>query len=286
MLQLHSGSCDDAKLARVVQGPGDVGNAQLCLYNCCNQDSSRGTQYLLLKVFCLLKHKSCGSGNQEVARPFGHLVPLQQPGCICLACSSIFDSPSAEIDCRGRHIRHISSLLYADDVALLSALEATQGLQQLLDSCNDSVQPMASPSASPKKVSLVVDTMIALGRSLVNIWSAASLLPIWPCYFRRIERSSMPYKLASARLARLAPPWGPSSLDILICSLQTRYSCSSNCSRPSCRIVPRTVVKSGPQLMQSLSCFGTSSLCSTPSFAVLAVSRAASPLRSLFRSFL
>ena len=38
---------------------------------------------------------------------------------------------------------------------------------------------------------------------------------------------------------------------------------------PSCSLVPHTVVKSGPQLMQPLSSFGKSSLCSTPSLPCL-----------------
>ena len=76
--------------------------------------------------------------------------------------------------------------------------------------------------------------------------------------------------------------------DILICNVRTRYSYWSDYSRPSCSRVPRTVVKSGPQLMQLLFRFGASSLCSTPSLAarVLALSRAASPLRSSFRNSL
>ena len=101
--------------------------------------------------------------------------------------------------------------------------------------------------------------------------------------FHEDGKSSMPNKLASARLA---PLWGPSFPDILTCNVQTRYSCWSGYSRPSCSLVPHTLVKSGPQLMQPLSRFGASSLCSTPSFAVLAVSKAASLLRSSFRSFL
>ena len=95
--------------------------------------------------------------------------------------------------------------------------------------------------------------------------------------------SILPYKPASAELV---PVLGPFSLSVPICNVQSQYSCLSGCSRPSCSLMPHTAVNSGPQLMQPLSRFGSSSLCSTPSFAAPAVSRTVALLRLSFRSFL
>ena len=101
----------------------------------------------------------------------------------------------------------------------------------------------------------------------------------------RTNISSMPYKPTSAELV---PPWGPFSFDVSTCDVSTRYNCWSGCSRPSCSLVPCTLVKSGRQLMQPLSRFGSSGLFvySTSSIAVLAMSRAMSQLLLSLRSFL
>ena len=113
------------------------------------------------------------------------------------------DCPSAEVECRGKRI---PSLLYADDVALLSA--SAQGLQQLLDSMQSFC------AANGLTISVLKTEVVVFGGGHHDCaWkvdcqhlNAASPSPNRACCFMRTEKSSRPYKLASAKLA---PLWGP-----------------------------------------------------------------------------
>ena len=96
--------------------------------------------------------KICGqagaNGRAQVGVKQGYTLSLTLFGLffddLCSQLQS--DCPSAGVECQGTRI---PSLFYANDVALL--LASALGHQQLLDSVQPFVLPMALPSASPKQ---------------------------------------------------------------------------------------------------------------------------------------